>query len=331
MWWPAIGAVFVGLVGLLEPRTLSVGYSNIDGLLSGTIFGRALLILVILKFISWSLYLGSGTSGGTLAPLFTIGGGIGAVLGSLVAHAMPSLGVNPSVAGLVGMAAIFAGASQALLASVVMAFEMTRQPMGLLPLLAGCTAAYFVSLLMLRGSIMTEKLVRRGVSVQTEYQADYLAQVRVRSAVTKSVVTLGIHDRVQDVIAWLSSGEPGSEHAGYPVLDDDGLLAGVITRRDLVGRTVAPDAQVGSLLQRVPAVVFEDNTLREAADHMVREGVGRLPVVKRSAPRTLVGILSRRDLLAAHEERLDAKDELQPAVVDLRMALRFAMHQRPRG
>src|SRR5690606_19186993 len=123
MWWPALGAVVVGIIGYIEPRTLSVGYVWIEQILSGDIVGMTLLLFVVLKFISWSIYLGSGTSGGTLAPLFIIGGGLGAALGSAADALWPGLGMDASVAGLVGMAAIFAGASHALLASVVFAFE----------------------------------------------------------------------------------------------------------------------------------------------------------------------------------------------------------------
>jgi H+/Cl- antiporter ClcA len=161
MWRPAVGGVVVGVVGIVAPRTMGVGYDNIDDLLSGHLAGTALLWLVLMKFVSWSISLGSGTSGGTLAPLFTIGGGLGALLGGLIASLAPSLGVDPRIAGLVGMASMFAGASHATLASVVFAFETTRQPMGLLPLLGGATAAYLASSLMMRTSIMTEKIARK--------------------------------------------------------------------------------------------------------------------------------------------------------------------------
>src|SRR5690606_26602460 len=137
MWWPALGAMVVGLVGWVDPRVLGVGYEHIDALLTGSLTGPALLTLVVLKFVAWSIYLGSGTSGGTLAPLFIIGGGLGAGMGFVIADLAPGLGVSPPVAGLVGMAAMFAGASHALLASIVFAFEATRQPLSLLPLLAG--------------------------------------------------------------------------------------------------------------------------------------------------------------------------------------------------
>jgi H+/Cl- antiporter ClcA len=308
MWWPAVGAVVVGLVGLIEPRTLGVGYNNIVDAIGGQIVGRALLVLVVLKFVSWAVYLGSGTSGGTLAPLFTIGGGLGAWLGAGVAAIVPSMGVDARVAGLVGMAAIFAGASHALLASIVFAFETTRQPLGLLPLLGGCSAAYLVALLINRRSIMTEKLARRGAEVRTEYAADWLSQIVVRDVIAdrRAVVTLLARRSLAEVRAWVATGAGDASHQGYPVVDDAGLLVGVVTRRDLLAPEADERATVGSLVKRPPAVVFTDSTLRDAADQMVIEGVGRLPVVERIAPRRVVGIISRGDLLAAHAPRLQA-------------------------
>ncbi|HET7459568.1 MAG TPA: chloride channel protein [Gemmatimonadaceae bacterium] len=310
MWWPAIGAVAVGVIGWIEPRTLGVGYANITGAIAGTIAGRALLLLVVLKFLSWAIYLGSGTSGGTLAPLFTIGGGIGALLGSVAAAAAPSLGIDPRVAGLVGMAAIFAGSSHALLASVVFAFETTRQPLGLLPLLGGCAASYLVSLLLSRHSIMTEKLARRGASVRTEYAADHLAHVLVRDVARRTVTTLRAGDTLDTARRWLASGADGASHQGFPVLDESGDLVGVVTRRDLLDTRHAGESTVGSVVRRRPAVVYDDSTLRDAADHMVIEKVGRLPVVTREHPRTVVGIVTRSDLLAAHAPRLHAERTL---------------------
>ena len=306
MWWPMLGAVVVGVIGLLDERTLGVGYANIDHIISGDLLGRALLMLVVLKFISWSIYLGSGTSGGTLAPLFTIGGGVGALLGDAAATYLPGLGVDVHVAALVGMASIFAGASHALLASVVFAFETTRQPMGLLPLLAGCSTAYLVALLLVRSSIMTEKLARRGTPVRTEYTADFLDRVLVRDAASRDVVTLSASQRVSEARVWLATRERATSHQGFPIVDAEGNLLGVVTRRDLLDPQMDDSLTVGQLVSRRPAVVFEHNTLREAADHMVHERVGRLPVVSREEPRKVVGIISRSDLLAAHQHRLDA-------------------------
>ena len=306
MWWPAIGGLAVGLVGYLAPRTLGIGYENIDGILTGTLVGHALLGLVVLKLASWAIALGSGTSGGTLAPLFTIGGGIGALMGSAAGRLLPGLGLDARVAGLVGMAAMFAGASRALLASIVFAFETTRQPLGLLPLLAGCAAAYLISLLRMRHTIMTERLARRGTPVATEYASDHLAHQLVRDHAAAPVISLQGETTLGEVRRWLADGAGGATHQGFPVLDASGKLMGVVTRRDLTDPTVGDDVRVREALKRPPVVIFADCTLRDAADHMVRERVGRLPVVTRSASRTVVGMISRSDLLDAHSERLDA-------------------------
>jgi CBS domain-containing protein len=305
-WWPAIGALFLGVIGYLQPRVLGIGYENIAAIINGDLVGTALAVFVVAKLLAWSIYLGSGTSGGTLAPLFTIGGGLGALLGSALAAAVPGANVDPRIAALVGMTAIFAGASHALLAAIVFTFEITRQPFGLLPLLAGGTAAYFVSLLLNRNSIMTEKLARRGAQVRVEYTADYLAQRLVRETALRDVVALRAAQTLGDVRRWLGSHAPGSAHQGFPVVDERGLLVGVLTRRDLVGSVEDESVSLSAMVRRAPVVVFTDNTLRDAADQMVRAGVGRLPVVERSAPRRVVGMLSRSDLLSAHAGRLDA-------------------------
>lgn len=305
MWWPAVGAIAVGVIGYWVPHTLGVGYDNIVRILSGTFTGRALIILFVFKFISWAISLGSGTSGGTLAPLFTIGGGLGAALGEAVVLLFPNIGLDIRIAALVGMAAMFAGASRALLASVVFAFETTLQPLGLLPLLGGCTAAYLVSSLLMKHTIMTEKIARRGVYVPIEYSADSLSQALVRYNATYQVVSLKADSTVDEVRSWISSGAPGSSHQGFPVLDDQGNLIGVVTKRDLFDSDGSNTKLVGELIKRPPAVVYEDNTLREAADLMVEEGVGRLPVVARPNPRRVVAMISRSDILSAHRRRIE--------------------------
>ena len=324
MWWPAIGGLVVGLVGWIEPRTLGVGYDNIEAIVAGHFGAGMLLSLALLKFASWSVALGSGTSGGTLAPLFTIGGALGALAGIGLVAVAPQLGIDPRIAGLVGMAAIFAGASRALLASIVFAFETTRQPAGLLPLLGGCVAAYLVSALVMRNTIMTEKIARRGVRVPSEYGADYLEQIGAGTACTRDVVTLREDDRLGDIRHWLASGKPEAQHQGYPVLGGDGRVLGVLTRRDLLDMRLPEMHRVGSLLRRPPIVVGEQHSLREAADHMVAENVGRLVVVAADAPGRMVGILTRGDLLAAHARRLREKN-------DAGRHLRLRGTRRPRG
>ena len=304
MWWPALGGLFVGVVALVAPRTLGVGYDNITGIISGSVTGRVLIGLCVCKFLSWAVALGSGTSGGTLAPLFTIGGGLGAVLGTAAAALLPDVGIDVRIAALVGMAAMFAGASRALLASVVFAFETTHQPLGLLPLLGGCTTAFLVSCLMMRNTIMTEKIARRGVRVPAEYAADLLEQLLVRESASRPVVTLDGEQSVAALREWIASGTDAAQHQGFPVLDAHGQLLGVVTRRDLLNPRTSETRRVRDLITHAPVVIYEENSLREAADVMVDEGIGRLPVVPRNAPRTVVAILTRGDLLSAHKRRL---------------------------
>jgi H+/Cl- antiporter ClcA/CBS domain-containing protein len=323
MWWPALGGIAVGSIGYFAPATMGVGYGNIDHLLGGEIGGWAALAFCAMKFVSWSISLGSGTSGGTLAPLLTIGGGIGAAIGGAVVWAAPTAGVDVRVAALVGMAALFAGASRALLASVVFAFEATRQPMGLLPLLGGCTTAYLVSALRMRHSIMTEKIARRGARVPSEYAADFLDQLRVTDVATSKVITLAATEALDVIRERLSTRAEGYDHQGFPVVDGRGALAGFVTRRDLLegpgeGRTVA------DVVKRPPARVFDDCSLRDVADHMVREQVGRLPVVSRSDPSRIIGIVARSDLIAAHARRLAAAEPVRPIVRSTRPPPRSA-------
>jgi chloride channel protein, CIC family len=309
MWWPALGGIVVGIVGYFMPLTLGVGYTNIAAVLAGQIGLGTMLALCLLKLLSWSVALGSGTSGGTLAPLFTIGGALGGVLGIGLATSAPWLHVDPHMAALVCMAAIFAGASRAFLTSVVFAFETTQQPHGLLPLLGACAAAYLISSLIMRNTIMTEKIVRRGVRVPSDYAADYLDQIYVRDACSRNVVSLRASQTLAETRAWLASAGSSTKHQGFPVVDDEGTLRGVMTRRHLCDASFADDVTVSSLVQRAPLVVREDHTLREAADHMVETDVGRLIVVGQHAPHRMVGIITRGDLLAAHARRLrEARD-----------------------
>lgn len=304
MWWPALGGIVVGIIGYYMPRTLGVGYSNISAVLGGQIGLGAMLALCLLKLLSWSVALGSGTSGGTLAPLFTIGGAMGGVFGLALTVVAPWLRIDPHMAALVCMAAIFAGASRAFLTSVVFAFETTQQPHGLLPLLAACAAAYLISGLLMRNTIMTEKIVRRGVRVPSDYAADYLDQIYAGDACTRNVVTLHGGQTVDEVRQWLLSAGSAAKHQGFPVVDANGQLIGVVTRRQLHDTSSDGNAPVQSLVQRPPLIVREDHTLREAADHMVEWDVGRLVVVSKDVPHRMVGIITRGDLLAAHARRL---------------------------
>jgi CIC family chloride channel protein len=300
MWWPAIGGLAVGVIGYFYPHTMGVGYDNIEHILRAEIGPETLAIFILMKFISWSVALGSGTSGGTLAPIFTIGGGVGLLLGLMGKAYLPDWGIDPTVCALVGMAGTFAGASRALLASVVFAFETTQQPLGLLPLLAGGTASYLIASYLMRNSIMTEKIVRRGVNVPAEYQPDRLDHVHVADYHSHGAVTLLAGETVAAVMAKLNSSAPEYSHQGFPILDNRGKLMGMVTRRDLLAASQTPDLGIEQLIKRPPITVRAEITLRDAADVMAANDIGRLIVVDDAG--ILLGIVTRSDLLRAHRQ-----------------------------
>ena len=160
---------------------------------------------------------------------------------------------------------------------------------------------------------MTEKILRRGVRVLGEYTADYLDQQAVGDHALRAPVTLRASDTLASVRAWLASGAPGTSHQGFPVVDDAGALVGVLTRRDLFADR-APSTPLRALVRRDAVVIFDDCSLRTAADVMARERIGRLPVVSRDAPRTPIGIVTRSDLIHAHVQRLK-EHQLEPGQV----------------
>jgi CIC family chloride channel protein len=314
MWWPAIGGLVVGVVGWLAPNTLGVGYYNIRNILNQQLAVNAIAWLCAMKFISWSISLGSGTSGGTLAPLMTIGSGVGAVLGAMAIWLIPSSGIDLRIAALVGMAALFAGASRAMLASVVFAFETTLQPLSLLPLLGGCAASYLFSSLSMRHSLMTEKMARRGIQAPTEYVADVLTQILVRDVSSRGVVSLQATDTLGKTREWLATSANGTTHQGFPILDQNQTLVGVLTRRDLLDPAVPADQKLEKLIRRLPKFVYEDCTVRQAADHMVNHSIGRLPVVRRGTPLQVIGMVTRSDVLSTFQHGIRERAPQEPTI-----------------
>ncbi|MEP6671845.1 MAG: chloride channel protein [Chthoniobacter sp.] len=309
MWWPAIGAVGVGLIGYFTPRTFGVGYNNIEEIVANTLPIQIVAWLCAMKLFSWLIALGSGTSGGTLAPLLTIGSGLGALLAVGVNHLVPGLDLPIGLAALVGMTAMFAGASRALLASIVFAFETTMQPHALPALLAGATAAFLVAHLISKHSIMTEKIARRGVSVPHSYAPDPLAHIRVAEVMASDFQTIPAAMTVEALANGIASNDPlvSRRHASL-ILDEEQRLVGIITRSDVLraadsGQHLLPvrDTGTGTLV-----VAHPDETLREALVKMLRHKIGRLPVVDRSDPQRAVGYLGRAEILSA--ETVDVRE-----------------------
>ncbi len=301
MWWPVLGALPVGLIGYLEPRTMGVGYDLIEQMVSGDLLGRAVIVLCLLKLASWSISLGSGTSGGTLAPLFIIGGGLGASLSAAIGPLFPEATLDPRVGALVGMAAMFAGASRAFLASVVFAFEATRQPATLLPLLGGCGASFLVSCLWMKDSIMTEKIARRGARVSSEYSFDLFNQVAVREAATCPAATLSAEESVAQARDRLAVA--AVRHRCYPVVDEAGRAIGMLREKRLFDAQDA-DRSVSDLTEGPALVIAEGHSLREAIDMMAASGHGRLAVVSEGPAACVIGLLTRGDILVAYQRHL---------------------------
>lgn len=215
MWWPAIGGLAVGLIGYFSPHTLGVGYNNIINMLSGKIPLALMLSLCFFKFLSWAIALGSGTSGGTLAPLLTIGGAAGAILGTLIQLFFPETGISIPMAALVGMSSMFAGASRAYLTSIIFALESTMQSQALLPLLGACTASYLVSFFYMENTIMTEKIARRGIYTPDAYEPDILRRIVVSQVLGKGKKTVQQTVTIEELmlrkVPILSPGDPLSK------------------------------------------------------------------------------------------------------------------------
>ncbi|MGH2513676.1 MAG: chloride channel protein, partial [Candidatus Limnocylindrales bacterium] len=300
MWWPAIGGVVIGIGGLIDPRALGVGYDSIRAELAGNLAVDALLLLLITKLAIWSIALGSGTSGGILAPLLLIGGAVGGLLAPLLP------GGSPAVWALVGMSATLAGVTRSPFTSILFAFELSHDPNVFLPLLIACMAATAVSVIVLKRSILTEKVARRGFHVMREYAVDPLEALFVRDVMTTKMMTVEPSRPISDLAALLSSDESRRRQRLYPVVDEAGRLAGVIGRREI--RAAAElgadsDTTVASLM--VPATrAYGDETLRTAADRMASTKLGLLPVVDRSDPTHVIGLLGQSDLLRARDRLL---------------------------
>jgi H+/Cl- antiporter ClcA len=289
MWWPALGGLIVGLGGLIEPRALGVGYDVIGDLLTGHMVMQAVIILLLVKAAIWLAALSSGTSGGVLAPLLILGG----AMGWLVGLVLPG---EPGFWALLGMSAMLGGTMRAPLTGAVFALELTGDLQMLPELLTACTCAYAVTVLLMKRSILTEKIARRGQHITREYGVDPYELTQVRDVMVKDVDVIGAELPILDAVAIIAAGS----HRVYPVVDKDDRPVGLVTRADALLWKVEGGHDHERVEERISdadlAVAYPDQIVARAIDTMLVRDQGRLPVVDRQTG-ALVGLLSRKDLL----------------------------------
>jgi CIC family chloride channel protein len=314
MWWPALGGLFVGLGGVVEPHALGVGYDSIEALLRGALTDREVLRLVLVKWGIWAAYLGSGTSGGVLAPLLMIG----SALGGLAGHFLPAEGA--AIWPMIAMGGILGGTMRSPLTGIVFAVELTGDATTLLPLVVTATVAHGFTVLAMRRSILTEKVARRGFHVTREYAIDPLDVLFVRDVMQTSVVEMPAATTAPDVARLLST-KLGEKSPIYPVVAG-GVFMGVVTRATL--ERLAADADgddryrtVLDVTVRDPVTANPDDTLRGLVQLMAETGRTRLPVVDRNAPGRLLGMVTLTHTLKAKQRHLE-EERRRERVLDVR-------------
>jgi chloride channel protein, CIC family len=304
MWWPAIGGLVIGLGGLVCPQALGVGYDTIGKLLQGDVPRNLILGILLVKSVIWAVSLGSGTSGGVLAPLLMMGGALGGMEAMFLPH--EGAGFWP----LVSMGAILGGTMRSPFTGIIFALELTHDVNMLVPLLLAVTIAHGFTVLTLRRSILTEKVARRGYHLSREYAVDPLEILFVREVMRKNIVALPASATVADLTGSLHTGHERRGQLLYPVVDESGMLAGTVTRNKLhpLLEGEPHDMRLAELVEKDPVVAYADEPLRLVVNRMAETGYTRFPVVEREDDRKLVGMVALHDLLQArtrvlHEER----------------------------
>ncbi len=297
MWWPAIGGLVIGIGGLISPRALGVGYDSIAALLQGNMTLRVMIGLLIVKWIIWSISLGSGTSGGVLAPLLMMGGALGGVMSTVLPY--EGAGFWP----LVSMAAVLGATLRVPFTGVIFALELTNDVSALLPLLLTVMVAYGFMVLTMRRSIMTEKVARRGYHLSQEDAVDPLEAVFVRDVMRTKFAVLPATLDLTDVAFSINNHRKHGQRL-YPVVDDQDELTGVLTHAEIqqfLGEHAndSKPHQLIDLVKATPDTAFPDDPLRAVVHRMSETGLTRFPVVERNNPRKLVGMVSLKDLLKA--------------------------------
>lgn len=317
LWWPAIGALMLGVIGYFVPRVLGVGYDTIGDILHASLAWKLLLLVMLAKAVALIVSLGSGTSGGLLAPMFMSSAALGGLYAMGMNEIFPGAHLAAGAFALVAMGAVFGAASRAAFTFIIFAFEITRDYNAVLPLMLVTVIAEGIALLLMpKSSIMTEKLARRGLLIHQDYETDILEHVAVAETMDPEPPTLAEDMRVREVADRIARHDPAvSKHQGIFIVDSAGSLKGVLTRGDVLrsldqdptGETTVLDAGNQNLV-----VTYPEETLNQAAGKMLRNNIGRLAVVDRANPQNLVGYLGRREVMAARLRRLEEEHVREP-------------------
>ena len=320
LWWPAIGALGLGIIGYFVPRVLGVGYDTISDILNANLALKVLIVVMLAKAVALVISLGSGTSGGLLAPMFMSSAALGGVFAMGMNEVFPAAHLSAGAFALVAMGAVFGAASRAAFSFIVFAFEITRDYNSVLPLMLVTVIADGVAILLMpKASIMTEKLVRRGLRIHQDYEADVLQQMVVSETMDREAPVLPAGIPVRELAERIARHEPEvSRHQGMLLMDADKRLAGIITRGDILRSLDEDTSGAMTLLEagsRKMIVTYADETLHEAAAKMLRNNIGRLPVVDRKDPQHVVGYLGRPGIMAARLHRLHEEHVREPGWV----------------
>jgi chloride channel protein, CIC family len=317
LWCPAIGALALGIIGFFVPRVFGVGYDTIGDILNGQLVWKLLLVVMIAKFAALVISLGSGTSGGLLAPTFMWSAAMGGLFAMVGNHVFPAAHLSPGAFALVAMGAVFGAASRATFSFIIFAFEITRDYNSVLPLMLVAVIADGIAMLFMpTSSIMTEKLARRGLRVHQDYEADALTQATVGETMEKEAPVVAAETKVGALAERIARHDPAvARHEALLILDEAGRLAGIITRGDIL-RALDKDASGAETVQEAGStklvVTYADELVSEAAAKLLRYDVGRLPVVDRGDERKVVGYLGRAAILAARLLRFHDEHVREP-------------------
>jgi CIC family chloride channel protein len=300
---PALGAALLVPLAVFFPRIMGVGYATLNGTVGGQLQLGILMLLALafLKMVATGLTLGSGGSGGEFAPSLFIGAMIGGALGMGFNALYPGI-TNPAGAyALVGMGALFAGASRATLTSIVIVFELTGDYKFILPLMLACVVADGVTMLLQRDTIYTAALHRKGIIFEHDIELNILRTVLVRDAMVTKVATVTEDTPISEVAKRMVK----TGYQGFPVLDKEGNITGIITHADVrsalaEGKRRHPCREVET--QRL-IVTYPSETLEDALEKMAIAEIGHLPVVSEENPLKLVGFLSRGDIIRAYQRK----------------------------